>query len=88
MSAGISLGMTRHWRIALERLHAGGDREHEMLGNRLVIGAIALAYALLAVDGDLAASFPLIALCTGFVAGGLLLAIHAIRRPGVSETRR
>ena len=88
MSAGISLGMTRHWRIALERLHAGGDREHEMLGNRLVIGAIALAYALLAVDGDLAASFPLIALCTGFFAGGILLAIHAIRRPGVSETRR
>lgn len=80
--------MTRSWNAILKRVSAGGDREHEMLGHRLVIGAIALAYALLAVDDDLAASFPLIALCTAFFAGGILLAAHAIKRPGVSETRR
>ena len=75
-------------RAVLKPLLAGGDGEHEMLANRLVIGSFAMAYAVVAVDDGLAASTPLLLLCTAFFAGTLLLLAHALHRPGVSAIRR
>lgn len=82
-------GVLARWRqFLMNRLRTGRDGEHEMLANRLAIGAIAMLYALLGVDDDLAASTPLVGLCTCFFAGTLALMIHALRWPGVSFERR
>ena len=72
----------------LGRLRSGGDREHEMLGNRLVIAAIAAAYSFMALPDGQADSHRLRALCLGYCVGGLLLVAHLLSKPGPSAGRR
>ncbi len=72
----------------LTRLQSGGDREHEMLGNRLVIGTVIGAYSLLTVPDGQPGSNMLHALRLGYCAGALLLILHLLARPGVSKARR
>lgn len=72
----------------LTRLRSGGDREHEMFGNRLVIGTAIGAYSLLTVPDGQPGSNMLHALRLGYCAGALLLILHLLARPGVSKARR
>ena len=76
------------WRNLAQRLHAAGDREHEMLVNRLLIGAAALIYAVIAGGRGLAVAVPLRLLASLFFAASLVLVVHALWRPGVSRMRR
>lgn len=70
------------------RFLSGAEGEHEMLANRLAIGSLAMAYAVVAVDEELAASTPLLMLCTAFFIGTLILLAHALHQPGASAGRR
>ena len=72
----------------LTRLRGSGDREHEMLGNRLVIATIVGIYSLLALPDGQAGSHRLRALCLGYCLGALLLVAHPLLKPGPSEVRR
>ena len=72
----------------LARLRSSGDREHEMLGNRLVIAAIVVAYSVLALPDGQAGSHRLRALCLSYCAGALLLVAHPLVKPGPSNARR
>ena len=72
----------------LARLRGSGDREHEMLGNRLVIATIVGVYSLLALPDGQAGSHRLRALCLGYGVGALLLVAHPLLKPGPSEVRR
>ncbi|MGI4954630.1 MAG: histidine kinase dimerization/phospho-acceptor domain-containing protein, partial [Janthinobacterium lividum] len=86
--------MTRTARTAafgaaiLERLRRSGDREHEMLGNRLAIGALVSAYTLVLVAGDGEAGSRLRLLCGAYCSGALLLLLHPLLWPGPSRVRR
>ncbi len=72
----------------LERLRRSGDREHEMLGNRLAIGALVCAYTLVLVAGDGEAGSRLRLLCGAYCFGALLLLLHPLVWPGPSWVRR
>ncbi len=70
------------------RLRSGGDREHEMLVNRLVIGTAIGAYSLATVPDGHPGSGMLHVLRLIYCAGALLLMLHLLARPGVSKARR
>ena len=72
----------------LDRLRRSGDREHEMLGNRLLIGALTSAYTLAFVAGDGEAGSRLRLLCGAYGFGALLLLLHPLLWPGPSRVRR
>ena len=70
------------------RLRSGGDREHEMLVNRLVIGTAIGAYSLATVPDGHPGSGALHVLRLVYCVGALLLMLHLLARPGVSKARR
>ncbi len=72
----------------LARLRAGGDREYEMLANRLVIGAAAVVYSFAAIGSGVAARRELQVIAALFLAGAAALTAHALARPGASRARR
>ncbi len=73
---------------ALDRLRRSGDREHEMLGNRLAIGGLVASYLLLFMPDDLVEGYRLRLLCVAYCAGTVLLLAHPLVWPGTSRTRR
>ena len=73
---------------ALDRLRRSGDGEHEMLGNRLAIGAFVSVYTLLFVAGGGADGNRLRLLCGVYCTGALLLLMHPLIWPRPSRTRR
>ena len=76
------------WRLVLARLRLSGDREHEMLGNRLAIGVLVTAYAAFAVPDGHVWSRLLNLLCVAYLTGSLLLLAHPLIWPGPSAVRR
>lgn len=74
--------------LVLDRLRRSGDREHEMLGNRLAIGGLVTFYALLFVPGDLVEGHRVRMLCVAYCVGALLLLAHPLVWPGKSRMRR
>jgi two-component system sensor histidine kinase RpfC len=73
---------------ALDRLRRSGDREHEMLGNRLAFGGLVSSYLLLFMPDDLVEEHRLRLLCAVYCAGALLLLAHPLVWPGMSRLRR
>ena len=73
---------------ALERLRRSGDREYEMLGNRLAIGALVSAYTLLFVARAGVDGTRLRLLCGVYCAGAFLLLLHPLVWPSPSQARR
>ena len=73
---------------ALDRLRRSGDGEHEMLGNRLAIGAFVSVYTLLFVAGGGADGNRLRLLCGVYCTGALLLLMHPLIWPRPSRARR
>jgi two-component system sensor histidine kinase RpfC len=85
--------MTRASRTAafgaaiLDRLRRSGDREYEMLGNRVAIGALVSIYTLVFVAGEGETGSRLRLLCGAYCLGALLL-LHPLVWPGPSRVRR
>ena len=75
-------------RSFVQQLKACGSREHEMLVNRLLIGAAALMYYIIVAQGGVEVARHLLLLAMLFFAAALLLVIHALWRPSVSTPRR
>lgn len=73
---------------ALDRLRRSGDREHEMLGNRLAIGGLVALYSLLFVPGSEGEGHRLGLLRAAYCAGAVLLVVHPLVWPGPSRMRR
>jgi len=76
------------WHSFVQRLQSSGNREHEMLINRLLIGAAVLLYYTIAVERGAAIALPLQVIALSFFAAALLLVMHALWQPGVSRPRR
>lgn len=76
------------YRALVQHLKACGSGEHEMLVNRLLIGAAALIYYIVVARGGVEGAIPLLLLALLFFAAALLLVIHALWRPSVSRPRR
>ncbi|MGI4946486.1 MAG: ATP-binding protein [Janthinobacterium lividum] len=84
----VSAGMAAIGAAILDRLRRSGDREHEMLGNRLAIGALVSAYILAFIAGDTETGRRLTLLCGAYCLGALLLLLHPLLWPGPSRLRR
>ena len=71
-----------------DRLRRSGDREYEMLLNRLAIGALVSVYTLLLFAGHGTTAIQLRFLCGFYSLGALLLLLYPLVWPGPSWGRR
>jgi two-component system sensor histidine kinase RpfC len=74
---------------ARARLRNRPDNEHEMVLNRLIIGPLVFLYlAAAALLGDPSMKQEFFLVIGGYVALSMMLGLHLVRHPGISETRR